>query len=1033
MTLISKYANAIHAFLSKIAEDDKEQKFKIFIRAGFQIDVYVFVRDCQQFTDVEQKFDDFCKETDDFANLTPVKNNHSYRIFFNVLPISELDDPFYSNIVDCPNCIDYGPRYRFDSFLGQNKSSLIDKKKYPPIITFYSYKGGMGRTTTMISYALHLAKMSRTIAVIDCDLEAPGYLNFFDLSEHEELKENKKNGLVEFLCDSQFAGKEIDINNYIINVGARNPNIKQHPELLNIWLIPAGNLNEGTDDEIFSQNRQVYLEGLAKINLGNTQSVVNGFNLLFDKLKDLNVDAILIDSRTGFNDIFGTTALYLSSCVIGFFGLSRQTDPGFMNLLYRHGSDNNIFKLILAYSILPKDKNDIPPRMQSFINRVYDEKEIPAQFFIHRNPILENIGIDDEKSDNQFIEMNTSPDVPVQFEDYRLLFNEIDEFCWPEKKNNENKVEKNSEPIFEDSNNPSNIYTEKKSMFPDISANTPALNLRNIILRHLKNVLANVKNFAEDTTIEESSFFYRECMKKFFVKEKFIVQGYKGTGKTYLYRALKNESISSKIREWAGSYNSDERYIFVNVLAETDKEPSFPFSAIKYDKINECEHYFSCFWQVYTWNKLMLDDKNEGLSEIRKKICEQSPLKKHILPIDGMRAKIRFDELIDDDYSMLYIEEDLKKFNEELKRLGTKIFILYDRLDTCISPIYWNKAVSPLINYWRQAESTYSNIMPKIFIRTDLFRQIEGTNTARLSNNIINIEWSIEEVFGYFFKLIFSDDNASRAYWSIAEKLSFPQQYINSIKKTFSENHNQFKALVRAEMDPIVQIFFGKNVYQLGKPWDYFKKELSNADNSSISLRPFINTMDNNAVNQALAIAERYVQEIITPEIYASKTVREKTTETYFNDLAQDPFSKDLLKFKEVIRTTAGEDFRYKSLDEHQFENLINETFKRIENSNSVKTQSDLKKLIFANGIMAEKITTKGRFYVFAPIYWYSWGLKNGVLESDSHFNSHAKLQQSNITESNAARIAKNKKIAKQKKINFFRSLPNEESENFPF
>ena len=32
---------------------------------------------------------------------------------------------------------------------------------------------------------------------------------------------------------------------------------------------------------------------------------------------------------------------------------------------------------------------------------------------------------------------------------------------------------------------------------------------------------------------------------------------------------------------------------------------------------------------------------------------------------------------------------------------------------------------------------------------------------------------------------------------------------------------------------------------------------------------------------------------------------------------------------------------------------------------------------------MAKKDTTKGKFYRFAPIYWYSWGLKNSALEKD--------------------------------------------------
>ena len=35
---------------------------------------------------------------------------------------------------------------------------------------------------------------------------------------------------------------------------------------------------------------------------------------------------------------------------------------------------------------------------------------------------------------------------------------------------------------------------------------------------------------------------------------------------------------------------------------------------------------------------------------------------------------------------------------------------------------------------------------------------------------------------------------------------------------------------------------------------------------------------------------------------------------------------------------------------------------------------------------MAEKTTTKGLFYVFAPIYWDSWHLSNGHLEGGWFF-----------------------------------------------
>ena len=90
-----------------------------------------------------------------------------------------------------------------------------------------------------------------------------------------------------------------------------------------------------------------------------------------------------------------------------------------------------------------------------------------------------------------------------------------------------------------------------------------------------------------------------------------------------------------------------------------------------------------------------------------------------------------------------------------------------------------------------------------------------------------------------------------------------------------------------------------------------------------------------------------------------------------------------MARFKEVIRTSIGEPYRFKSLSESQFEKLIELTFSRISESEVVKSTDDLKRLIFANGIIAKKVTTKGCFYRFAPIYWYSWGLVNSVLEKE--------------------------------------------------
>lgn len=973
MIRISDIANKLKNFLVRKGED----KFKILIRVNCSVDVYVLTSNLHLASLYEDEFyTELCSLTDEDGEFYN-RHKKNLKITFTFVNREEAEsDPYYTNMfANNDDIIDWGPRYRFDSLLKSKNAFSVKGKSKAPVVTFYSYKGGMGRTTTMIAYAMSLAVnenefKKKRVVIIDCDLEAPGYLNFFDLSEHNGLQSGKKNGLVEFLSDAQLTShpEDLDINDYIINVGDDNKNNFAYNNFNNIWLIPAGNLNEGYTDLGEGSDRNDYLEGLAKINLSSVNSVVKYFNILLDRINEtIEPDIILLDSRTGFNDIFGTAALYLSSSVIGFFGFSRQTQPGLMNLLREYYKEENSFSLQLVFSILPEKVDDAwvenhKKEVQQYISYIGTEnKDYPSFLYLHRNHLLEKIGTGDELSDSAFVELIKGQ----KFDDYNILFEKINDKFFKET------------PLY--------TYTSK----------TPAIQLRNVVLKHLKDALVNVSNFAEDTQIKEEQFFYRNCMKELFDPKKFLIQGYKGTGKTYLYKALADKEISANIQKWSGTQKQDLlEPIFVNILPTN--EVSLVFDNIRYGTIEEPEYYFNTFWQIYTWNALLLCPNFSSIKE-------QSELSEYIKPLDGAgyakEALIRIDELIDLGVkALVVVENDMLHLNEYLLKQQKRLFVLYDRLDTCINPLRWNKAVSPLINYWRNNCESFSNITPKVFVRTDLFKQIEGTNTARLENSIIHIEWSIGEVFGFFFKLIFSNENASKAYWAIAEKVGIDPNYIKNTKISFTKfPKNQFKDLSIAQMKLIIEVFFGKIVkvgaITLGSPWEYFEKELSNADNTAISLRPFINTLNSNAVDKALAKTERYVQNGIIPsEIYASKSVRDNTTEKYFADLTQDAFSKDLLRFKEVIRTSVGEKYRYKALTETQFEELISITFDRIVESPVVKAPDDLKRLIFANGIMAEKITTKGRYYRFAPIYWYSWGLVNSALEKEEK-KKHSKFE----------------------------------------
>lgn len=1008
MINIAIYADRIDAFLK-----EKEDVYKIFVRINFEIDVYLFTEHYRNeetlLKELSRWEDEMHKEALDFSSV---------RINWRFYKPEDREDSYYEAILSTgKNSIEWGNGYRINTQRvkgGCRENPDLYKaikeveeglkpKKIPPIVSFYSYKGGMGRTTTAVAYAIDLVRnQGKRVVLIDCDLEAPGYMNFFDLSSNKRLQDGRVNGLVEFLSDVQFATrngrKALDLNNYMLNIGDENQHDELYKSLSGLHIIPGGNLPGKATDML--DHTADYLEGLSKLNLSNAYDLVkNGLLVLLEKIVlTVDPDIVILDSRTGFNDVFGAISLYLSDCVVGFFGLSDQSYPGLKALLHEYRSRENMFDLILVNSILPIDYETVLEKerfeMFAFVREEIDSldstKPIPSLYPLTRIPSFELLGLGRRSVDENFITMRGGSVARENgpYSAYLNLFEAI----------NEKIGFMGSEERFEEEG--AEVDVDEHARSDKSLDNTSAIVLRNRILQNLKNVLRkHVTSFAEDGDIKEEYFFYREFMSDFFDSEKFLIQGYKGTGKTYLYRALGNKSIVRRLLEAAKEQNKRQNLhipdecLYVNVLPAKDglkqgklAAVSYPFDSLTYDSIKDPRPYFTRFWQVYTWWSVIA---HPDMSVVK----EASQLKRYIdTPIEvESDVPTLFDELIDSDNRIFReIELDMLRADKYLSLNNKKLFILYDRLDTCINPIRWNVAVSPLVGYWRERTDKYSHIHPKIFVRTDLFRRLEGTNIQRLQHNIISIEWKIEEVFSYFFKLVLSDEEATSCFEAIAKKIRKEEHFNNVMRNIRNDKWKQISTK-KPQLAPFVRIFFGeisqKNNHR--DAWEYFKQELANADKDSISLRPFINMLigsdnysDRTAIDLALAYTENYVRAIIPDNIYASREVRINTANAYFHDLIQDQYSRGLEALRDFLNSDEGESYRFKELTEKQFNELLEKVYKRIDNpgDKGLSNLDGLRDLIFANGVMAEKIS-RGKFYRYASMYWYAWQLRNGELK----------------------------------------------------
>ncbi|MGO9262131.1 MAG: MinD/ParA family protein [Bryobacteraceae bacterium] len=165
------------------------------------------------------------------------------------------------------------------------------------VITFYSFKGGVGRTMAMVNAATQLVKSGRNVLLVDFDLEAPGLDAFPVLRPEVPVP-----GIVEYVTDYLSTGCAPPVTRYVSScIGLGNGTG-------HLWIMPSGVRNGS------------YSSRLQAIGWQDLYSQHDGY-LLFEDLRaqwesHLKPDYVLIDSRTGHTDVGGICTRQLPDAVV---------------------------------------------------------------------------------------------------------------------------------------------------------------------------------------------------------------------------------------------------------------------------------------------------------------------------------------------------------------------------------------------------------------------------------------------------------------------------------------------------------------------------------------------------------------------------------------------------------------------------------------------------------------------------------------------------------------------------------------------
>lgn len=206
-------------------------------------------------------------------------------------------------------------RNRTAWFMGMSDALWEAPEGGAPIIVFYSFKGGLGRSTALASFAIRRARRGERVVVVDFDLDAPGVGT---LLAADDKGATSPWGTVDFLIE------------------------RTHGVVpLSDYYHPCRRVANGGDIVVFPAGRigEEYADKLARVDFDRAPNDADSsvIRLLRDIHTDLKPTWLLLDARTGVSEPAGYLLSGLANLHVLFGTTSEQSWQGLTVVIDRLG------------------------------------------------------------------------------------------------------------------------------------------------------------------------------------------------------------------------------------------------------------------------------------------------------------------------------------------------------------------------------------------------------------------------------------------------------------------------------------------------------------------------------------------------------------------------------------------------------------------------------------------------------------------------------------------------------------------------
>jgi hypothetical protein len=248
----------------------------------------------------------------------------------------------------------------------------VDPVSQGQIVTFYSFKGGVGRTMALANVAFLAALNGYRVLAMDWDLEAPGLAYYFrcllDAPEVRALKE--RHGVMDVLAEwnrstADSDTQTVDLDTLLARFQAGEPFAEC---VMPLFKEEQRKKYGGTLDFIGAGSRKNSASGLSYEHALAQFSwpaffenhagglVLNGFR----RWAKRNYDFVFLDSRTGLADVAGICTTQIPDKVALCFVLNRQNIDGVARVAssIRHQSEDKVILRAVPMRLSAKDTSE---------------------------------------------------------------------------------------------------------------------------------------------------------------------------------------------------------------------------------------------------------------------------------------------------------------------------------------------------------------------------------------------------------------------------------------------------------------------------------------------------------------------------------------------------------------------------------------------------------------------------------------------------------------------------------------------------